>query len=52
MISSDSSLLQLAEQYGVEIILTGRDSGYSKDAMDAITALSQNDVDKVAHYPN
>lgn len=35
MVSSDPSLLQLAEQYDVEIILTDRDSGYSKDAMDA-----------------
>jgi len=51
IISSDTSLLQLTEQYDVEIILTDRDSGYSKDTMDAITALSQNGVDKIAIIP-
>ena len=51
MISSDQSLSQLAEQYHAEFILTDRDSGYSKDAMDAITALSQNGVDKMAIIP-
>lgn len=51
IISSDRSLSRLAEQYHAEFILTGRDSGYSKDAMDAITALSQNGVDKIAIIP-
>lgn len=51
MISSDHSLLRLAEQYHVEFILTDKDSGYSKDAMDAITALSKEGVDKVAIIP-
>ena len=51
IISSDQSLSQLAEQYHAEFILTDRDSGYSKDAMDAITALSQNGVDKIAIIP-
>lgn len=51
MISSDKSLSRLAEQYNAEFILTDKDSGYSKDAMDAITALSKNGVDKIAIIP-
>ncbi len=51
MVSSDQSISRLAEQYHVEFILTDKDSGYSKDAMDAITALSQNGVDKIAIIP-
>lgn len=51
MISSDQSLSQLAEQHHVDFILTNKDSGYSKDAMDAINTLSQNDVDKIAIIP-
>jgi 2-phospho-L-lactate/phosphoenolpyruvate guanylyltransferase len=51
MISSDQSLSLLAKQYHAEFILTDRDSGYSKDAMDAITALSRNGVDKIAIIP-
>jgi 2-phospho-L-lactate guanylyltransferase len=51
MISSDQSLSQLAEQYHVEFILTDKDSGHSKDAMDASTALSQGGVDKIAIIP-
>lgn len=51
MISSDESLLQLAEQYHTEFILTDMDSGYSKDSMDAITTLSQNGIDKIAIIP-
>jgi 2-phospho-L-lactate guanylyltransferase len=51
IISSDQSLSQLAEEYHAEFVLTERDSGYSKDAMDAITALTQNGVDKIAIIP-
>lgn len=51
MISSDQSLSRLAKQFHVEFILTDMDSGYSKDAMDAITALSKNDIDKIAIIP-
>jgi 2-phospho-L-lactate guanylyltransferase len=51
MISSDQSLSRLAEKYHAEFILTDKDSGYSKDAMDAITQLYQNDVDKIAIIP-
>ena len=51
MISSDQSLSELAEQYHAEFILTDKDSGYSKDVMNAITALSQNEVDKIAIIP-
>ena len=51
IISSDQSLSRLAEQYHAEFILTDRDSGYSQDAMDAITALSQKGVDKIAIIP-
>ncbi len=51
IISSDQSISRLAEQYHAEFILTDKDSGYSKDAMDAITALSQNGVDKIAIIP-
>jgi 2-phospho-L-lactate/phosphoenolpyruvate guanylyltransferase len=51
MISSDHSLLRLAKQYHVEFILTDKDSGYSKDAMDAITSLSKEGVDKIAIIP-
>lgn len=51
IISSDQSLVRIAEQYHAEFILTGRDNGYSKDAMDAITALSKNGVDKITIIP-
>ncbi len=51
MISSDQSLSRLAEQYHAEFILTDKDNGYSKDAMDAINALSKNGIDKIAIIP-
>ncbi|MCK5498754.1 MAG: 2-phospho-L-lactate guanylyltransferase [Gammaproteobacteria bacterium] len=51
MISSDQSLSQLAEQHHAEFILTDKDSGYSKDAMYAINALSNNCADKIAIIP-
>jgi 2-phospho-L-lactate guanylyltransferase len=51
MISSDQSLSRLAEQYHAEFILTDKDSGYSKDAMYAINALSNNVIDKIAIIP-
>jgi 2-phospho-L-lactate guanylyltransferase len=51
MISSDPSLSLLAKQYHVEFVLTDKDSGYSKDAMDAITSLSKEGVDKIAIIP-
>ncbi len=51
LISSDPSLSQLAEQHHVEFVLTNKDKGYSKDVMDAIATLPQNDVDKVAIIP-
>ncbi len=51
MISSDQSLSGLAEQYHAELILTVKDSGFSEDAVDAVTALSQNGVDKIAILP-
>ena len=51
MISSDQSLSRLAEQYHAEFILTDKDNGHSKDTMDAITALCQDGVDKIAIIP-
>ena len=51
MISSDQSLSRLAEQYHAKFILTDKDSGYSKDAKNAIAALTQNGVDKIAIIP-
>ncbi len=51
IISSDQSLSRLAEQYHAKFILTGRDSGYSKDAMDAITELPKTVVDKITIIP-
>ncbi len=51
MISSDQSLSRLAKQYHAEFILTDKDNGHSKDTMDAITALCQDGVDKIAIIP-
>ncbi len=51
MISSDQSLSNLAEQYKTEFILTDKDSGYSNDAMLAISALTKKDENKVAIIP-
>lgn len=51
MISCDESLSLLAKKHHAEFLLTDKDSGYSKDAMDAITALSKNGIDKIAIIP-
>ena len=51
LISSDQTLFQLAKQYDVELILTDKDDGYSKDTVKAISTMRSNEADKVAIFP-
>jgi 2-phospho-L-lactate/phosphoenolpyruvate guanylyltransferase len=51
LISSDQSVQTLAKRYQTEFQLTDLDSGYSHDAMQAITTISQDNIDTLAIIP-
>ncbi len=51
LISSDQSVQVLADRYKAEFLLTDKDSGYSEDAMQAISTVSAGHIDKIAIIP-
>ena len=51
IISSDSSLIDLAKEYKVECIVTELDSGYSEDAEKAIESLRSEEFKTIAIIP-